>query len=709
MRAEVATRRAWSRRLALVLVLASCVAGLQAVTAQQPAEAATASDFNPGNIISDENFFAGTAMPPAAVQSFLDGQLPSCAAGYTCLRSYSQATPTMAANAFCGAYNGSGSETAATIIARIGAACDINPRVLLVLLQKEQSLVTDRDPTQRQFDRATGFACPDTAPCDSSYGGFFYQVYYAARQFQVYAARPANYNHRAGQYNNVLYNPNTACGSSRVFIQNQATAGLYNYTPYQPNTAAMSNLYGTGDSCSAYGNRNFWRMWTDWFGSPTTVGVPRGTPVASLDELSGGPNVIRIRGWGFDPDTSAAIQVHVYIDGVGTVHLANEWRPDVGAAYPSQGNSRGFSANMPATPGTHRVCIYAINSAGAGANLAFDCRSVRVSETGLIGSPVGALDQVTTAPGQVRVRGWALDPDRRGAVGVHVYVGAVGTASTTSLRRDDVLAVYPANGASQGYEFSAPAAHGTQRVCAYAIDAFGGDANSLIGCRDVNVPPAMAPPGPPIGALDSAVATGTGIQLTGWAIDPDTANSIQVHAYVGTSSVALNANVSRTDVARAHPAYGDRHGYAATVAAPPGTHQVCVYGIDTVGGQNNALLGCRSVTVGVATGASGAPFGNVESVVPGPGQATLTGWIIDPDTPLAASYHVYVDGRYQAPYVASLNRPDVGAAYPSQGGTHGFQQTITLTPGSHQVCVYGIDRVGQQANALIACRTVTVP
>ena len=46
------------------------------------------------------------------------------------------------------------------------------------------------------------------------------------------------------------------CGTSSVYIQNQATAGLYNYTPYQPNAAALANLYGTGDSCSAYGNRN---------------------------------------------------------------------------------------------------------------------------------------------------------------------------------------------------------------------------------------------------------------------------------------------------------------------------------------------------------------------------------------------------------------------------------------------------------------------
>ena len=51
-------------------------------------------------------------------------------------------------------------------------------------------------------------------------------------------------------------------------LKSQATANLYYYTPYTPNDAALKNLYGSGDSCSAYGNRNFWRFFHDWFGSP---------------------------------------------------------------------------------------------------------------------------------------------------------------------------------------------------------------------------------------------------------------------------------------------------------------------------------------------------------------------------------------------------------------------------------------------------------
>ncbi len=257
-------------RRSLAVVLATVLAaGFLVATPPAPAEAAEAADFDPGNIISDKNFFDGDAMSAAEVQSFLNQQVPRCEAGYTCLKDYRQNAPSMPANAYCAAMPARANDSAASIIARVSVACDISPRVLLVLLQKEQSLVTLTRPTPIRYDRATGFACPDTAPCDSSYGSFFYQIYYAARQFQRYADHPASYNHRAGQTNRVLYHPNAACGSSSVYIENQATAGLYNYTPYQPNAAALANLYGTGNSCSSYGNRNFWRMWTDWFGNPS--------------------------------------------------------------------------------------------------------------------------------------------------------------------------------------------------------------------------------------------------------------------------------------------------------------------------------------------------------------------------------------------------------------------------------------------------------
>ncbi|HEU5222606.1 MAG TPA: hypothetical protein VFU07_02865 [Candidatus Lumbricidophila sp.] len=261
---------AWTAVIGLLLATLTALAPTTALRAEASANGA---DFDPGMIITDALFYDGGAMTEQQVQSFLNSQVQYCRAGYTCLKDYKQDTTSRAAaSGRCGAYQGAAGEPAARIIAKVGAACGVSQKVLLVLLQKEQSLVTDDWPSDRQYRSATGYACPDTAVCDSQYYGFYNQVYMAAWQFKAYAANPTGFRHIAGQTVNVYYNPNSSCGSSPVAIQNQATAGLYNYTPYQPNAAALANLYGTGDGCSSYGNRNFWRIYTDWFG-PTNGGT----------------------------------------------------------------------------------------------------------------------------------------------------------------------------------------------------------------------------------------------------------------------------------------------------------------------------------------------------------------------------------------------------------------------------------------------------
>lgn len=244
------------------------------------AHALSGSDFNPGRIIDDSVFFNKDAMSVNDIQSFLQSKVPSCdtnhASGsssysppWTCLYQYRENTTTHANNIGNPSSNPSGSISAAQIIYDAAQAYNISPKVLLVLLQKEQSLITDTWPYPSQYRSATGYGCPDGAACDSQYYGFYNQVTKAAYQFRRYATYPDHYNYRSGQNNNIPYNPNGGCGYKTVYIQNQATAGLYNYTPYVPNTAALNNLYGLGDGCSAYGNRNFWRLYNDWFGSPT--------------------------------------------------------------------------------------------------------------------------------------------------------------------------------------------------------------------------------------------------------------------------------------------------------------------------------------------------------------------------------------------------------------------------------------------------------
>jgi len=233
------------------------------------------SRFQPGNIISDGAFFNSGTMSESQIQSFLQSKVPTCQSGYVCLKDWYDTSRTTAADAMCGAYSGGIRERASTIIYKVAQACGINPQVLIVMLQKEQGLVDHVWPSDWRYTIAMGQGCPDTAACDTRYYGFFNQVYGAAWQMKRYANPPGTSAYftwyAPGNTWNIRWHPNAACGSAPVFIQNQATANLYYYTPYQPNAAAIRAGYSEGDGCSAYGNRNFYQYFTDWFGSTQAV------------------------------------------------------------------------------------------------------------------------------------------------------------------------------------------------------------------------------------------------------------------------------------------------------------------------------------------------------------------------------------------------------------------------------------------------------
>jgi hypothetical protein len=273
------------RYFCFIISLVTVASSVSVVLPGSKASAVAGSQFNAGRIIDDVVFFSSNTMGVGEIQNFLNSKVPVCDTWhgssdpanqppFTCLKDYRQDTPSRGAESgLCGAYTG-GNKSSAQIIYDVANSCGVNPQVLIVLLQKEQTLVTDTWPWNIQYRSATGYGCPDTAECDAEYYGFFNQLYNAARQFRKYAKEPTQFNYRMGRTNNIQFNPSASCGSSPVYIQNQATAGLYNYTPYQPNAAALNNLYGSGDSCSAYGNRNFWRMFNDWFGASVIGAAP---------------------------------------------------------------------------------------------------------------------------------------------------------------------------------------------------------------------------------------------------------------------------------------------------------------------------------------------------------------------------------------------------------------------------------------------------
>jgi Domain of unknown function (DUF1906) len=117
-------------------------------------------------------------------------------------------------------------------------------------------------------------------------------------------------------------------------------------------------------------------------------------------------------------------------------------------------------------------------------------------------NPIGGLDLASApAPGQVRIRGWAFDPNaptaplairllvggREGDPGVAPYeLGQV-----ASLSRRDVRLKYPEAGGRHGFDLAVPTVKsGRQRVCAYAVDVEPGE-DSLLGCKGVRIPVAI--------------------------------------------------------------------------------------------------------------------------------------------------------------------------------------------------------------------------
>ena len=205
----------------------------------------------------------------------------------------------------------------------------------------------------------------------------------------------------------------------------------------------------------------------------------RSSPVGSLDVVQRIPGGIRVAGWTFDPDTVGEIPIHVYIDGVFAASgMANRQRDDIAAAFPGYGAAHGFDLTFAAAGGRHDVCVYAINS-GAGGNALVGCGSVVVAT-----NPFGAVDLVARAGEQVRVAGWAVDPDTAGPIEVHVYADNVFVGSAIADRnRIDLVAAIPAFGPDHGFDITvrAPVA---RNVCVYAINV-GGGGNPLLGCRAV--------------------------------------------------------------------------------------------------------------------------------------------------------------------------------------------------------------------------------
>ena len=480
-------------------------------------------------------------------------------------------------------------------------------------------------------------------------------------------------------------------GNSNLFASNPLFVARWTDTP--------SN--GPGTLPASWSATTFWQ-WNDAGTFPGDQDVFVGTyaqlqtlaqfgssnPVGGFN-LTGGDGQLTFGGWAIDPDTTSAVRVDVYVDGTGFASFqASSSRPDVGKAYPAYGANHGINATYPISEGAHNVCVYAIN-VGLGGNTLLGCQNITIVQS----SPFGATS-LDVGPGNVHLTGWVIDPDTVDPVRVDAYLDGVGLASfQADASRPDVGAVYPAAGPDHGIDQTWQVPAGDHTLCVYGINV-GAGSNTLLKCYTFTIAG-----GPPIGGINAVASPGS-VTLQGWDIDPDTTAALRTDVYLdGNGFASFTANAVRADVGAAYPAFGSNHGIDQTWSMSPGTHTMCAWAIN-VGVGSNTQLGCVTFTI-----PGGSPFGGTDLTVAA-GSMTLHGWVIDPDTVSSVRTDVYLDGKGFASFPANSTRGDVGAAYPVYGSAHGIDQTWSISPGVHTLCVYGIN-VGVGSNTLLNCFTFT--
>ncbi len=187
---------------------------LQQSQTQSPTGGDPSGTFDPNTVLTDANF-RSQDMTQTGIQKFLDRQSGP-------LKNY-----------YATDINGD-RKPAAQIIAEASKHWNVSPRVILVTLQKEQSLLSKRPSKQSTYDWAMGVGRPDSGAQLLKYKGFGKQIWYGAKSFNTQATA-----WRSGMKLKI--------DSSTVTPTNGATYAQYRYTPHLS------------------GVNSFWTLWIRYF------------------------------------------------------------------------------------------------------------------------------------------------------------------------------------------------------------------------------------------------------------------------------------------------------------------------------------------------------------------------------------------------------------------------------------------------------------
>ena len=309
---------------------------------------------------------------------------------------------------------------------------------------------------------------------------------------------------------------------------------------------------------------------------------PSACPVGNFESATRSPGSVRLTGWAIDPDTADPATVHVYVDG--------GW----GGAYTASGDRARPRGGVPRLRREPRL-RHDRRDRGRhppGVRLR-DQRRARGAE------PAARLPhRVGHAHRQLRVarRGARARCGSRGGRSIPTPRPATCTCTSTAVG----AARTPRRGNRARRRHRVPRLRrrprlrptvavgaGTHQVCVYAINVGPAAANPPLGCRTVV--------GHAHRQLRVGDRTGNAVRLTGWALDPDTANPVTCTC----TSTAVGRRLRRVRQPRRHrrprsPATDRTTGSTPPSPSRSGRHQVCVYAINVGPAAANPLLGCRS-------------------------------------------------------------------------------------------------------------------
>lgn len=181
-------------------------------------------------------------------------------------------------------------------------------------------------------------------------------------------------------------------------------------------------------------------------------------PTGTLDSLRGGYNSVIVEGSDVvdlnHPDSPVRLQINVDM----TAHMVEP------------GVNGSFSVKVPATPGNHYSCVYALDIDDVQSTL-LGCSVIKVEDTNR--APEGSVTAYASTPGWIFIRGTSVDPDHPGeAADIQVNVGPYVSSYTT--------------GTDGNYFIAVPAPSGSQYVCIYGLDTDKAK-DALEGCFAIAV------------------------------------------------------------------------------------------------------------------------------------------------------------------------------------------------------------------------------